>query len=251
MSAQQLFIFIAIFTLSLLSLTTGALAYVASSTNYRIERHDINVGGRLSSSTSYIEEDTVGGIGSGYSSSTNFLLHAGYRQQASTTLSISSPSDVELLPALDGAVGGTANGSADWAVTTNNAAGYSLTLSASTDPALVSGTNTFANYTLPAAPPEFTWSVASSASEFGFTPEGTDIASRYKDDGTACNAGALDTSLSCWDPIQTTNTTIASRTTTALSGATTTANLRAEIGTTRNQPAGTYQATLTATALAL
>lgn len=225
-------------------------AYVASSTNYRLEEDSINTGGRLSTSTSYGLEDTLGEIATGYSSSTNYLLHAGYQQVSSSTLSISSPSDVTLSPSIDGRVGGTANGSATWTVTTSSATGYTLSISASTNPALQSSSDSFANYTA-GSDPDFSWSVGSSVSEFGFTPEGSDIATRFKDNGTSCNLGSSDTSLSCWDAITTTNATIASRATAAASGATTTVNFRAEAGATRDQSAGTYQATITVTAVAI
>src|SRR6185369_4751003 len=162
--------YIAVATTFFLLQVNSSNAYVASSTNYLLERDSINTGGTLSTSTSFSEEDTVGEIATGYSSSTIYMIHAGYQQLASSTLSISSPSDVVLSPDINGRVGGTADGSAIWTVTTTSPSGYTLSIAARTDPALVSGADTFANSTPALASPDYGWVVAASASEFGFSP---------------------------------------------------------------------------------
>ena len=64
-------------TISLLSSASITLAYVASSTNYRIQADSVNGGGLLSTSTSYRVEDTLGEAGVGTSSSATFSLKAG------------------------------------------------------------------------------------------------------------------------------------------------------------------------------
>lgn len=228
-----------------------AEAYVASSTNYRIDRDSINFGGGLSTSTNYSQESTLGEVGTGRATSTSYRIEGGY-QQTNTSISITSPSDVTLTPSIDGATGGTANGSANWVVVTDNSAGYSLTIFASAAPALVSGSNNFSDYTPASAVPDFAFAVSGGSSEFAFTPEGTDIVSTYKDNGSVCATGALDTESSCWA-----STTVAAKgianssSATPSTGSTTTVRFRASAGSTANQAAGTYVANITVTATAL
>ena len=110
--------------------------------------------------------------------------------------------------------------------------------------------SSFANYTPSGAVPDYTWSIVSSDSEFGFSPEGSHIANRYKDNGSACGVGVLDTINSCWDAFLTTNRTIASSTSSNTpSGTVTTVKLQAATGSSKTQTAGNYTATLTVTAL--
>jgi hypothetical protein len=68
-------------------------------------------------------------------------------QVVTSEISISSPADVSLSPSIAGMTGGAGTGSATWTVKTNNTAGFNLTIKASAAPALVSGANTFADYT--------------------------------------------------------------------------------------------------------
>jgi hypothetical protein len=226
------------FLLIVLVMTTVsdiAFAVVATSTNYRIDRDSINFVGDLSTSTSYSLEDTGGEVGTGIGTSTNFLLNAGY-QQNDGYITISTPADVTLLPNIDGAVGGQADGNTTWTVTTDNAT-------------MQSGGASFANYS---SGTSFGWSVGSSASEFGFTPEGTAVTSAYLDNGTSCGVGSSDASDACWDSITTSDKMIATQ---AISnhpnGTGTVVKFRAQAGSSANQAAGTYVAVITATALAI
>ena len=226
-----------------------ALAYVASSTNYQLERDSINFAGNLSTSTAYGVEDTLGEVATGRLASTGYILQAGY-QQPNSYMSITSPADVTLSPDINGAVGGTADGSAIWTVTTDNTGGYTMTAQASTLPAMLSGANSFADYV---GAPDFNWSVGAGSSFFGFSPEGTDIVSNFKDNGTACSVGALDTSLSCWQGFGTTAQTIAGSASPndGVGGTATTIRFKAQAGASANQAAGAYLAVITVTALAL
>ncbi len=238
--------------LCLLFLFWGHLtaAYVASSTNYRVQSDSLNFGGGLSTSTNYGLESTGGEIATGESSSTNYGIKAGYQQMLVSAISISSPSDVSL-GSLDGAAGGAVTGSVAWTVITDNAAGYTLTVRSSTNPALASGGASVANYTPAGATPDYTWSIAASASEFGFSPEGTDVVQRYLDNGSACNAGASNGSNTCWDAFSTSNTTVASGASgNSPAGTATTIKLQAEVGADNVPTAGDYSATIIATATA-
>lgn len=238
--------------LTLVLLGTRVSAYVAASSNYRLERDSINIGGGFSSSTSYLQESTVGEVATGYSSSTTYMLHAGYQQVDTSFISISSPADITLLPAISTQSGGQADGSAAWTVTTNSSAGYTLAIRASASPALVSGANSFADYTAAGVSPDYAWAVTTAAKEFGFSPEGTHIHSRYRDNGATCNVGALDTSSACWDALSTSDRTIAtSGSANNPAGTDTTVRFRAEAGSSSAPAEGSYQATVTLTALAI
>lgn len=227
-------------------------AAVMTSTNYSIQSDSVNFGGGLSTSTNYSQESTFGEIATGPSSSANFSIKAGYQQMHVVYLAIAAVSDVTLTPSINGTIGGTANGSTVVTATTDNPAGYELYIKASSSPALVSGANSFADYTPAGAAPDFSFSVPVSSAEFAFSPEGTDIVQEYKDNGASCNTGALDTANACWNPIGTANELISRATApNHPSGTATTLKFRAESGTSNSQPAGVYTATSTVTLIAL
>jgi hypothetical protein len=244
-SACRILLFAFLFFLSF----NGQALATMSSSNYKIPTDSINIGGQSSGSASYNELDTIGELGSGLSSSTNYKISAGFLAAQSVYLSITSASDISM-SSFSGLTGGTGDGSTVWTVTTDNPAGYSLTIAASTNPALTSAGSQFDNYTPATSDPDFTWTVPSSAGEFGFTPEGVDIYSRFMDNGSSCNTGSGDTADKCWDSATTTPKMIAYRTTgNHPSGTTTTVKVRAESGTSHIQPDGAYSATLQVTLL--
>ncbi|HEY4490275.1 MAG TPA: hypothetical protein VJC12_03445 [Candidatus Paceibacterota bacterium] len=225
---------------------------VMSSSNYSIQSDSVNFGGGLSSSTNYVQESTFGEIATGRIESSNYQIRAGYQQMQEVYLAIGAVSDVSLSPSINSTGGGTANGSASVTVTTDSIPGYELYIKASSSPALNSGVNFFSDYTPALSDPDFTFSVPASTSEFGFSPEGSDVADEYKDDGTSCNTGASQTSNACWRGLSTTNELI-SRSTSGNhpSGTETVIKFRAESGVSNTQAVGTYIATTTVTAVAL
>ena len=229
--------------------------YLMQSDNYKIEKDSINFGGMDDGqSTNYKLSDTMGEIGTGFSESSTYQVNAGYRQMSETYLAITSPTDVTMSPDIGGVSGGTGNGQAVWTVTTDSSGGYSLDIKASSASALQSGANSFADYTLAVAgTPDYTWSVVAADSEFGFTPEGNDIVSKFKDNGTdACNTGSNDTADKCWSNFSISYENIASSSDpNHPDGTATTVKFRAESGTSHLQVEGSYQATVTVTAVAL
>ena len=246
-----------ILILTLLSLVAGSsqrvLAFVASSTNYQLEKDSLNFGGTdNSTSTSFSLSDSLGEIATGDFSSDDYNLRAGYRAMEvdAITLTLSSPGNISLA-AVNKDDGGVSAGTVSWIVATNNSAGYGLSIKASTNPALKSSSDSFADYIPAGANPDYNWTVASSASEFGFTPEGDDIVDRFKDNGSACNAGAGDTSARCWQGFSTTDTTIAENNASVPGGVATTVRVQAEVGTEATLSEGSYSATLTVTAITL
>ena len=227
-------------------------AYTMSSSNYRMESDSINTGGvDLATSTNYRIKDTIGEIATGNSTSTSYNLFAGYRQMDESSISISGGAAATMSPNVGGISGGTATGSTTFTVMTDNSAGYALSISASTDPALKSGSYSFADYT-PASPgtPDYSWSISASDSEFGFSPEGSDILAKYKDNGSACNTGSGGVSDKCWYNLSTSDEDISSSSSSNHpSGTLTTVKFQAESGASHLQEAGAYGATITATAM--
>lgn len=234
-----------------LALPVVALAAVASSSNYQLERDSINIGGLLSTTTNYTLEDTAGELVSGTSSSASYFLKAGYQQMDASFITITSPADVTLSPSISGGSGGTANGSATWTVTTDSSGGYTLSIKSSTAPAMQSGGASFEDYTVGVAP-HYSWSVGSSEKKFGYTPEGSHVAARYLDNGSNCDvSGGSDTALVCWDGFSTTNRVIASSATgNNPNGTVTQIRFRAEAGSSSSPDAGSYVATVVLTAIA-
>lgn len=246
-SISTIFALIVLFGFSTLNI---AGAYVSSSTNYRLESDSVNIGGLLSTSTNYRLEDTVGEVGTGTSTSATFSLKGGYQQMATSYIAVSSPTDVTLSPGIPSTGGGTSNGSSTWLVTTDNTAGYTMTIQAAASPALFSGGNNFNDYTPAGAVPDFTFTMATTTSEFGFSPEGGDIVQRYLDNGVACGVGAGDVTDRCWDAFAIVPTTIAERTTgNHPFGTQTRVKYRAQSGTGNTQPAGAYSASVIVTVL--
>jgi len=229
-------------------------AYVMESADYRIQRDSINIGGGDSTSTDYSLQDTVGEAGTGIGTSTSFNLYAGYQQMdAQKYLSLTPPDSTTLSPSISGLYGGIATGSSDVGVRTNNYTGYTLSINASTSPAMVltpGGADSFSDYTPAGSAPDFTWSIPSSSSAFGFSPQGPDIITRYLDNGSSCNqAGGTDTPNACWDGFSTSPRVICqSDSSNDPAGSTTTISMQAQSGSQRMQRSGTYQSSLTVTA---
>lgn len=246
-------------TLSLLLLLTFAInlaidtsAQVRQSTNYRIQSDSINVGGGLSTSTSYTVESTAGEIATGDSDSSNFGLNAGFQQMQEMYLAMTAAADVTMNPTIGGIVGGTSTGATSVTVTTDNPAGYQLTIEASSSPAMRSGVNSIADYVPGTANPDFVFTYNSTEAQFGYAPDGVDTASRFQDDGGACASGSNITSERCWDGLSMTPEVIATRTSgNHPNGTETTIDFQVGIGTGVAQQEGTYVATTTLTLLAL
>lgn len=228
-------------------------AYVASSSNFRMEYDSLNNEGGLGNSSNFRLEDTMGEDAIGISNSANFKLKAGFQHLSEVNLSISSPTDVAMNPSIGGITGGTSTGTISWTVTTDNPGGYSMNVSTLTSPAMTSATSSVADYTpVDINTPDFNWSTASNASEFGYSPESTDLVSKFKDNGfNTCGSGSSQTADKCWYNFKTTNELICQS---ALrndpGGSVTNFKLKAEVGSSRFQQKGSYAAQITATAVA-
>lgn len=244
---------IVLFTIiSLSSLHDASAQQVMSSTNYKLESDSINFAGGRSASGSYIIEDTAGEIATGLSSSANFIMKAGYQQNSVVTISVTPASNVTMSPSIGGLTGGTANGQTSFNVVTDNPAGYTATIKAQSSPALVTATDSFADYVPTGADPDFSFVNASNASSFAFSPEGADTASRYLNSGITCGLGSSETADACWDGLSTTDKTILNRTSSNQpAGTTSVIKFRAASGSSHVQQDGVYVATTTVTVLSL
>ncbi len=225
------------------------------SANYGIQEDSINNGGNYSSSASYQMQDTTGETATGFSSSTNYILSAGYQQMQTVAMSVVPPAPVVMSPDIGGVSGGTGNGSTTMIITTDDAAGYQATIQASSSPALVdtsSTTNAFADYSPSGSAPDFTFLTTSTTSIFGFSSQGTDADQRFLNNSSACNTGSNSTAQTCWDGLSTSPKNVADRTTdNQPAGTQTTLWFRAYSGPSHIQVSGTYVATTTLTVLPL
>lgn len=234
-------------------LAQDAYGQAMSSSNYKIQSDSVNFGGVRSGSASFVTEDTLGEVATGLSSSTNYVMKAGYQQMQESVIAVVPASNVTMSPNIGGVTGGTSNGSTNFRVTTDNSAGYTATITASSSPALVSALDSFADYVPSGAVPDFTFVNAATNSSFAFTAEGTDIDQRFKDNGSGtCGVGSGDVTLSCWDGLSTSPKTINTRTSANhSSGIVTTLNFRAASGSNHIQVDGVYTATTTITVIPL
>ena len=238
------FFFIAIYQLSFAAM---------NSSNYQIPTDSIGIGGGNSTSTNYILDDHIGESATGDSSSTNYNLDAGFLGSYSNFyVSITVADDVNMAPSISGISGGSGEGSMSWTVVTDNPNGYSVSVRTTTNPALKSVSSSFADYTPAGSDPDYVWQVDATASEFGFSPEGSHVIQKYLDNGSACNTGTSNTADRCWDYLDTTGKLIAeSSEDNHPTGTVTTVKVKAETGANMIQPPGEYSATVEITALPL
>lgn len=231
-----------------------AFAQVRSSSNYQILFDSMNSGGGLGTSSNYLVESTLGEQASGDSTSTLYTVRGGYQQASESigggSISISAGSDVAL-SSISGLAGGESKATTSWTVTTDNASGYILHIEATSTPALRgTGGASFADYTPTGAAPDFVFTVGASEAEFGFSPEGSHIVQRFKDNGSACDTGSSDATDRCYDALSTTPTTIASSgSPNNPTGTPTTVRFAAGVGASKIQDSGAYVATIVVTAI--
>lgn len=238
-----------------------ALSYVMSSNDFRVQFDSVNFGGGYGNSSDYNLQDTLGEIGTGFSSGTDFGLGAGYQQMSLNYLALGVNADTVNLANISGLTGGTSSGSVTWTVTTDNTAGYTLSVKAVSTPALVcvsggcaAGSDHLGDYA-PVTPgtPDYNWAILSTTSSFGYTSEGSDIVSKFKnedDDDYACGVPSEDAVDRCWYGFSTVNEAVAqSVASNHPVGATTTLKFQAEAGSSRLQSLGNYQAQIIVTAV--
>ena len=154
-----------------------------------------------------------------------------------------------------GHTGGNTYGTTTVRVLTNDSSGYTMSIQASSSPAMQGQYQggSIANYTpAVAGRPDYAYSVP-TGEEFAYTVTASttsDLAQKFLDNGSTCNTGSSDTggATSCWYGLSTTaTTTIVRATATPISGATTTINFRVTVNSGSSLPEDTYAATTTLT----
>ncbi len=249
---RLLTLLIAIFSFTMCFIGYKALAFVSSSNSFRLQYDSLNSEGGSSDSTTYNLQDTMGEQAVGVSESDNFKIKSGFWHLSETNISISSPSDFSLSNSIGGVSGGTAEGSVIWNVATDSLSGYSLNIRSVTFPTLKSASASLSDFSpADANIPDFEWSIEPTESEFGFSPEGSDVISKFKDDGfDTCGTGSQNSVNKCWYNFKTTDETISqSSGTNNPAGTNTEFKLKAQVGNSRFQPEGDYTAQLVVTAM--
>lgn len=166
-----------------------------------------------------------------------------------TGITISDGANVTMAPNIgvssDGAIG-----SSSWTVRTNNATGYSLAVKSSTNPALVSGSNVFENYSEASAGVPEVWNV-SNGKRFGYSAYGDNTPTATWGTSASCGSGGVPAVDQKYVGFTTSNKVIASNSgVTPTTGITTNICFAAEQDTVY-APSGVYTATITATATTL
>ena len=182
-------------------------------------------------------------------------------QSVTAEISFLTPSsDITMSPSLAGLTGGTANGSTYVRVLTNNATGYSMSLTASSSSGMIGNTqggNIPALVPAVAGVPDYAFStMGSNLAGFAYTVEASttgEVTQPFRDNGSnTCNTGSTEGVNTCWLNATTGPMLIINRSTeTAASGATTTIKFRTIIMPSPAPaiPQDTYVATTTLTAV--
>lgn len=169
-----------------------------------------------------------------------------------------APNDITMSPSLAGITGGTSNGGTQFIIKTNNATGFSVTITASSSAGMLGeqegGT---IPALIPATPgvPDYNFAAPVNSAAFGYTISASttgEITQPFRDNGSnACNTGSNETADTCWLDATTTPYTIINRSTATDShGATSTIQFRVQIAADPAPaiPADVYTATTTLTA---
>lgn len=163
-------------------------------------------------------------------------------------VSITSPADASMSVAL-GVSQNTAVGTTTWNVKTNSSSGYTLTVQATSTPAMSSGSNSILDYQT--GTPN-TWTATSGFAYFGYSAYGTDTPTGTWGTGSTCSTGGpntISTTLK-YKGLTTSGVQVSTRaSTTTTSGVDTTVCYAVEQNGSYI-PSGTYTATVTATATA-
>lgn len=166
-----------------------------------------------------------------------------------TGISITSPADTYMSTSL-GVSTNQAVATTTWNVKTNNSLGYSLTVLASTNPAMQSGGNRIDDYATTTMPS--TWSVPAGNAKFGFSVYGTDVNTTTWGTASSCSAATStpNTTLKYYG-FYTVATSVATRSSTTTTAGIDTVVCYAVEQDTYYIPSGVYTATITATATTL
>ena len=171
----------------------------------------------------------------------------------SSEISLSASSTIAMSPNISMSQD-TAIGSGNFNVKTNDTAGYTLSLHASSSPALNNSDNSFADYTEAVEGTPEAWSVATGAYEFGFSAYGADVSDATWDSGiSSCGSAGADSLTTNVKWMGFNGTTPVSgvatkNSETSQAGSDVVLCVAAEQGDSVYAPSGTYYATIVGTA---
>lgn len=170
---------------------------------------------------------------------------------------LTDPGDVVMDTALTGITAGTSYGTSTFNVSTNNAAGYTVSIAFSTTTAMhsTSSTSTIPNYDTGDANGDYDMVVSDGEAFFAYsvynqTTPG-DVHARFLNNTTDCSSGSTATLWKCWynqADASSTVTIIDANNETAASGATSTVTFQVQFGNNSGIETGWYRATATLTA---
>lgn len=173
---------------------------------------------------------------------------------------LTNANNVTMSGSIAGVTGGTSYGTTTVVVSTNDSSGYTMTIKASSSPAMQANSQggSISDYSpSTAGVPDYAFSAAGAgAHKFGFSVSASttaDLAQKFKDNGSnTCNTGSSDTngSGSCWMGLSTTATsTILTSGETTASGSTSSVYFIVSVGSNSGLAEDTYVATATLTAV--
>ncbi len=165
-------------------------------------------------------------------------------------ITISAGANATMAPNI-GVAADSSIGSSSWVVKTNNTAGYTLAVKASASPALVSGTNSFADYTEAVTGTPEVWTVAAGTKKFGYSAYGADTPTATWGAAASCGTAGVPSGTQNYVGFKTTDKIIAQKATvTPTTGVTTNICFAAQQNAIY-AASGVYTATITATATTL
>lgn len=173
---------------------------------------------------------------------------------------LTQPSNVTMDGSIAGVTGGTANGSTTFAVVSNNATGYTVTIAFENNTGAhamrgdSTGSQSIRDYGGDTGgQPSYNFT-ASTAAQFAYTVDSTtdgDTDQSFRDNGVSCNQAGGTGNSACWKAPTTTSYTIVDRGSSATTAATSTVSFRVVVPSGSNPAVGadTYTATATLTLL--
>lgn len=226
------------------------LGFSMSGAEYRVQFDAINVGGGVATSNLYGSSYSLGDVAPGTSEGATFGVRSGYQYVLESFIALNEIPDIIMNSAIGGVSGGIANGSTTIVVTTDNTAGYQLTLSTEGSGGLTAASGTILAYEPASSLPDFDFLTDATDAHVGYTITGDNIAADFLSDGATCGAGAQEVGQ-CWRGLAGSDAVIATGPGSFSGDAEIELTVRVGVGDGTLLAPGTYRGTSTITAIAL